>query len=262
MSRKPVALTNWKMEMTIAASLAFLRRFQAQAGDLSSQVQVILCPPYTALYAMAQALADSPIELGAQTVSAVAGGAHTGEISAQLVADAGAHWAQLGHWELRRHRGETDEMVNRKVHRALEAGLGLILLVGEGQEEGADPVAPALRRQLGRVLAGCSAEPISRSILLYEPEWTIGAAEPAPPQHVAAGCRIIRSWLAERFGQDTAQAVRLVYGGSVAPAYARDLLALADVDGLGAGRKGRDPNAFAEIVRLIALARAQRTDTR
>jgi triosephosphate isomerase len=87
-------------------------------------------------------------------------------------------------------------------------------------------------------------------------------AEPAPPQHVAAGCRIIRGWLAERYGQDTAQAVRLVYGGSVAPAYAQELLALADLDGLGAGRKGRDPDAFAEIVRLIALARAQRTDVR
>ena len=261
MSRRPVALTNWKMEMTIAESLAFLRRFQAEAGDLLSQIQVILCPPYTALYAMAQALADSPIELGAQTVSAAAGGAHTGEISARLVADAGGCWALLGHWELRRYMGETDEVVNRKVHRALEAGLRLILLVGEGQEEGADQVAPALERQLERVLAGCSAEAVSRSILVYEPEWTIGVAEPAPPQHVAAGCRIIRGWLAERFGQDTAQAVRLVYGGSVAPAYARELLALADLDGLGAGRKGRDPDAFAEIVRLIARARAGRRDT-
>jgi triosephosphate isomerase len=262
MSRKPVALTNWKMEMTITESLAFLQRFQAQAGDLLSQVQVILCPPYTALYAMAQALTWGPIELGAQTVSTAAGGAHTGEISARLVADAGGRWAQLGHWELRRNLSETDEVVSRKVHRALEAGLRLILLVGEGQEEGADHVAPALERQLGRVLAGCSAEPISRSILVYEPEWTIGVTEPAPPQHVAAGCRIIRGWLAERYGQDTAQAVRLVYGGSVAPAYARELLTLADLDGLGAGRKGRDPDAFAEIVRLIALARAQRTDVR
>jgi triosephosphate isomerase len=261
MSRKPVALANWKMEMTIAESLAYLHRFQTQAGDLLSQVQVILCPPYTALHAMAQALADNPIELGAQTVSVAAGGARTGEISARLVADAGACWAQLGHWELRRHLGETDEVVNRKVHRALEAGLRLILLVGEGQEEGANQVAPALRRQLGRVLAGCSTEPVSRAILLYEPEWTIGAAEPAPPQHVAAGCRIIRGWLSERFGQDTAQAVRLVYGGSVAPAHARDLLSLADLDGLGAGRKGRNPDAFAEIVRLVAQARAQKPST-
>jgi triosephosphate isomerase len=262
MSRQPVALTNWKMEMTITESLAFLRRFQAQAGHLLAQVQVILCPPYTALYAMAQTLADSPIELGAQTVSAAAGGAHTGQISARLVADAGGCWALLGHWELRRHMGETDEVVNRKVHRALEAGLRLILLVGEGQEEGADQVARALDRQLGRVLAGCGAEPISRSVLVYEPEWTIGVAEPAPPEHVAAGCRIIRAWLAEHFDQDTAQAVRLVYGGSVAPAYAQDLLALADLDGLGAGRKGRDPDAFAEIVRLIARARAQGTGSR
>jgi triosephosphate isomerase len=258
MFRRPVALANWKMEMTIAESLAFLRNFQTLAGDLLGQVQVVICPPYTALQPMALALGDGPIELGAQTVSVAAGGAYTGQISARLVADAGARWAQLGHWELRRHLGETDDRVNHKVHRALEAGLSPILFMGEPGEAihaTADQVSLALDRQLTRVLADCNAEQVGRMIFLYEPEWTIGVAQPAPAEHIAAGCRTIRQWLAARFGQDTAQIVRIAYGGSVTPAYARDLLTLPNLDGLGAGRRGRDPIAFAELVRLIHKAR-------
>jgi triosephosphate isomerase len=254
--RQPMAVANWKMEMTISATLAFVRRFQARASGLLAQVQVVLCPPFTALYPLAQALGESPIELGGQSVSAAAGGAHTGEISARLVADAGGRWALLGHWELRRHLGENDAVVNHKVHRALDAGLGPILLLGEGRDVNAAGASAALDRLLGRVLAGCAAEQVVRMVFIYEPEWTIGVAEPAPPVHVGAGCRFIRRWLADRFGGDTARAVRILYGGSVSASHARDLLAMPDVDGLGAGRKGRDPDAFYEIVRLIAEARA------
>ena len=266
MARKPVALANWKMEMTIAESLAFLRRFQTLTGARLAKVQVVLCPPYTALQAMALALRDSPIELGVQDLSVAAGGAYTGQISARLAADAGARWAQLGHWELRRHLGETDDRVNRKLHRALEADLNPILLIGEPREaehpveqnpvrRGAVTAPLALDRQLASVLADCDAEQIGRIVFVYEPEWTIGVAEPAPPEHIAAGCRTIRQWLAAHVDQDTARLVRIAYGGSVTPAYARDLLALPDLDGLGAGRKGRDPVAFAELVRLIHQAR-------
>jgi triosephosphate isomerase len=266
MSREPVALANWKMEMTIAEGLAFLRRFQTLAADQLAAVQVILCPPYTTLQPMALALRDSPIELGAQNLSIAAGGAYTGQISARLAADAGARWAQLGHWELRRHLGETDDSVNRKLHRALEADLNPILFIGEPSDAdhpvernassgGAVPTHRALDRQLASILADCDAGQIGRIVFFYEPEWTIGVAEPAPPEHIAAGCRTIRQWLAAHVDQDTARCVRIAYGGSVTPAYARDLLALPDLDGLGAGRIGRDPVAFAELVRLIHQAR-------
>jgi triosephosphate isomerase len=106
------------------------------------------------------------------------------------------------------------------------------------------------------VLAGCTAEQVRRFVFVYEPEWTIGIATPAPPEHVQAGCLFIRQWLATQFGRDLSQAVRLAYGGSVSAAYARDLLALPELDGLGAARKGRAPETFATIVRLIAEARA------
>jgi triosephosphate isomerase len=205
---------------------------------------------------MAQELSgESPIELGGQIVSGESGGAFTGQISARLVADAGGRWAQLGHWERRRQMGETDDTVNRQAHQALRSGLNLILLVGEPRGVAALGVADAIDLQLSRILDGCTLEQVKRMVLVYEPEWTIGVAQPAPAEHVAAGCGTIREWLTSAYGPETAQSVRLAYGGSVSPAFAAELLTLPDLDGLGAGRKGRDPQAFAEIVSLIAHAR-------
>jgi triosephosphate isomerase len=254
MMRKQLALTNWKMEMTVARSLGFVRDFQSAIGDLAQEVDIIVCPPYTALYPMAQTLRDSPIALGGQNVSTAPGGAYTGEISAALLADVGCRWAMLGHWEVRRHFGDTDETVNRKLHAAHRAGLRPILFVGEAREE-QDRFREALAAQLQRVLEGCDARQIEEMVVVYEPEWTINVEEPASPQHVGAGCGFIREWLAGHYGASAAQAVRIIYGGSVTPARARDLLGAPDVDGLGAGRKGRQVEAFAEIVRLIAAAK-------
>ncbi|TEU17401.1 MAG: triosephosphate isomerase [Anaerolineales bacterium] len=255
--RKPLALSNWKMEMTVARSLAFVREFQSAISDLGQEIDIILCPPYTALYPMAQALKDSLITLGGQNVSTAPGGAYTGEISAALLADVGCRWVMLGHWEVRRHFGDTDETVNRKLHAAQRAGLSPILFVGEAKGE-QDRFREALAGQLQRVLEGCDAMQIEEMVVLYEPEWTINAEEPAPPEHVGAGCSFIREWLAGHYGASAAQGVRIIYGGSVTPAHARDLLGTPDVDGLGAGRKGRQVEALAEIVRLIAAAKVPR----
>jgi triosephosphate isomerase len=242
------------MEMTVARSLAFVQDFQSAIGDLTQEVDIILCPPYTALYPMAQALKDSPITLGGQNVSTAPGGAYTGEISAALLADVGCRWVMLGHWEVRRHFGDTDETVNRKLHAAQRAGLSPILFVGEARGE-QDRFREALAAQLQRVLEGCQARQIGEMVLVYEPEWTINVEEPAPPEHVGAGCGFIREWLAGRYEASAAHAVRIIYGGSVTPAHARSLLGAPEVDGLGAGRKGRQVEAFAEIVRLIAVAK-------
>jgi len=252
--RKPMALSNWKMEMTIAQSLAFVRDFALAIGDLARLVDVILCPPYTALYPVAQALKDSPIQLGAQNVSAARGGAYTGEISAALLADVGCRWVLLGHWEVRRHLGDTDELVNQKLHRTLEAGLRPILLVAEAAGE-RDRFEEALSARLPRVLAECDAGQVKRMSFVYEPEWSIGVSEPAPAEQVGAGCAFIREWLADAYGCTAAQAVRIIYGGSVAPEHGHALLQTPDVDGLGATRKGRQADTFAQIVRLIAAAK-------
>ena len=254
MMRKPLALTNWKMEMTVARSLAFVRDFESAIGDLAQEVDIILCPPYTALYPMAQALKDSPITLGGQNVSTASGGAYTGQISAALLADVGCRWVMLGHWEVRRHFGDTDETVNRRLHTAHRAGLRPILFVGEAREE-RDRFREALAAQLQRVLEGCDARQIEEMVVVYEPEWTINVEEPTSPRRVGAGCGFIREWLAGHYGASAAQVVRIIYGGSVTPAHARELLGAPDVDGLGTTRKGRQVEAFAEIVRLIAAAK-------
>jgi len=252
--RKPFAVANWKMAMTIEASQRFVQAVRRHLGDWADEIDVVLFPPYTALYAVGQALADSPIHLGAQNLSAAAGKAHTGEISAHLLADVGCRWVLVGHWEVRRRTGERDVGVNRKALAALEAGLRPILLIGEGVEQRQEAAA-ALQGRLPLLFAGMGPDDVAQMVVVYEPEWTIGADEPAPPDRVAAGCRAIRQWVAQAYGVDTAARLRTIYGGSVTPDHAEALLASSEVDGLGAGRKGRDPETFAEIVQLIAEAK-------
>jgi triosephosphate isomerase len=248
-SRRPFALANWKMAMTIPQSLAFVREFLARAGPYLEIVEIVLCPPYTALAAVATAVKGTPIAVGGQDLWPGPDQAQTGAISAELLADAGAPWVMVGHWEVRRRLREDDRAVNRKVRAALEGNLRPILFFGEAAGE---PFAPG---RLAILLDGCDAGAVARMAFVYEPEGAIGQAEPVSPAHAAAGCRAIRRWLADRFGEEAAGQARIIYGGSVTPEHAAALLADPDVDGLGATRRGRDPAAFAEIVAQIAARR-------
>lgn len=249
--RRPLALSNWKMAMTIAESLAFVQDFQRLAGDLPGRVDVIICPPFTALWPAAQALAGSSLHLGAQDVAASTDPDRTGQISAPLLADAGCRWVMLGHWEVRRYIGDDDAVVNRKLHLALAAGLTPILLVGEGRDEGGSRES-ILERRLTRLLVGCPADQEAELVFIYEPEAAIGVSAPTSPEQVAEGCAFIRGCVQQQWGDSVAEAVRIIYGGSVSPEYAADLLSSPDVDGLGASRRGRDPATFVEIVRQVA----------
>jgi triosephosphate isomerase len=253
-SRKPIAIANWKMAMTVLESLAFVQDFRGAVGSLAQSVEIVLCPPYTALYVLSQALGHSAIDLGAQNLCASPGKSHTGEVSAPLLADAGCKWVMLGHWEIRRRTGETDADINKKIHAAFQAGLRPIVLIGEGATERGQ-AAQSLAARLPSVFGEREPAQASQLAVIYEPEWTLGAEEPAPPDYVAASCSFIRRWIGQEYGADAAESVRIIYGGSVAPEYAQSLIASPDVDGLGAGRKGRDPVAFAQIVQLIAAAK-------
>lgn len=248
-SRKPLALSNWKMAMTISESLAFVRDFPGLMGAVLGRVDVVVCPPFTSLWAVAEVLRDSPMQLAAQNVSAEERAAHTGEVSAALLADAGCQWVMLGHWEVRRHLGDDDETVNCKMHLSLKAGLRPILLVGESRME--NNIDNVIQERLERILAGCEAEQIARMAFVYEPEEAIGAEQPAAAEKVAAGCMLIRDWLKGRWGEEVSEQVRVIYGGSVSPQNAATLLAYPDLDGLGASRKGRDAQDFAGIVGQI-----------
>lgn len=253
-SRKPFALANWKMAMTISESLDFARLIRSAVGGLGQKLDIVLCPPYTAIHPLSQALTGTPLEVGAQNLCAASGKAHTGEISATLLADAGCKWVMLGHWEVRRRTGETDGDINKKIHAGFQAGLRPIILIGEGTSEQGE-AEEALASRLPILCAGCEPGQMAQSVLVYEPEWTIGAQEPAPAAYIAASCSFIRGWIGRELGRDVAGEIRMIYGGSVAPEHVEKLLASPDLDGLGAGRKGRNPVAFAEIVRLIAASK-------
>ncbi len=248
--RKPLALANWKMAMSVAESLAYIKKFQTLAGDMLEHIEVVICPAYTALWPVAQALRGSYIQLGAQNLAATSDIAHTGQISAALLAEVGCAWVMVGHWEVRRHLGDDHQRLNRKVHLAFEAGLRPVLLVGERRGE-AMSLENALSDQLSRVLDNCQPSQVSRIAFVYEPEAAIGVAEPAAPESIAAGCGFLRRWLASHYGLAVGEQVRIIYGGSVTPEHASSLLAYPDIDGLGASRKGRDPEQFSQIVRQI-----------
>jgi triosephosphate isomerase len=257
MMHKPLALSNWKMTMTIADSLAFVHESERLGADLCQRVDVVVCPPFTALYTVSRALADSALQLGGQDIAPTDEIARTGQISARLLADAGCRWVMLGHWEVRRYLGDDDEIVNRKVHLALTAGLFPILLVGEARGE-TGPREMVLERRLATLLAGCEADQVANMAFVYEPEGAIGVDEPASPDHLAEGCRIIRNWLGKRWEDAVAPKARIIYGGSVTPENAAALLAVEDVDGLGASRRGRDAHTWLEIVRQIDRAKQNR----
>lgn len=249
--RKPMALANWKMSMTVAESLAFVRDFQPLAGSLLQRVDVVICPSFTALWLVAQEIKGFNLHLGAQNLAATIEPAHTGQISAHQLADSGCRWVMLGHWEVRRQQGDDDEVVNKKLRLALEAGLRPILLVGEGERD-VFSVEASLAGRLDRLLHGARPEEVERMGFIYEPEVAIGADTPAEPESVARGCGLIRGWITAEFGKRVGDRVRIIYGGSVSPQHAAGLLSSADIDGLGAGRAGRDALKFSQIVRQIA----------
>ena len=251
MARKPLVLANWKMTMGVVESLTFVRDFQARAGDLTQQVDVILCPPCTALWAIAATAREAHLHLGAQNLAASDEPAQTGEISAALLAEAGARWAMVGHWEVRRRCGDDEDVLNRKVRVALAAGLTPIIFVGPARDD-ATPLFTVLERQLARTLAGCGRPHVAGMVFVFEPEEAIGAARPWSPERAAAGPAFIRGWLAGQWGDALAEGARILYGGSVTPEHAGSLLAFADVDGLGVGRGGRTAASLADIARQVA----------
>jgi triosephosphate isomerase len=247
-------VANWKMAMTVPEGLAFMREFRPAVADLAESMRIVLCPPCTALYPLSEMLAGSGIDLGAQDVSAAPGESHTGAISPRLLASTGCKWVMLGQLEVRRRTGETDADCNEKMHACFGAGLRPILLIGEGGRE-RGTAEEVLAARLPDLLAGCNTGQVGSCVIIYEPEWALGAPKPASPSEVAAGCSVIRRAIARIHGLDAADRVRIIYGGSVTPPYAEELLASPDVDGLGAGRQSRDPFSFARILRSIAAAK-------
>jgi triosephosphate isomerase (TIM) len=249
--RKPIALSNWKMNMKIKDAQRYVDELRILVHQYTRSVDIIICPPYTALRSVYQVMNNTNFKLGAQNMAPTSDLARTGEISAELLVDAGCEYVLLGHWEVRRNLCENDLNVNRKIELALSMELKPIVLIGEEinnnliQEN-------AISQQLEVVLDRINGDVLKNFVFIYEPERSVGKDMPAQPEHVSMGCRSIRNWLESKFGNASCNETRIIYGGSVSAEYVEMLMASPDVDGLGVARKGRDVMSFSEIIKEIS----------
>jgi triosephosphate isomerase len=251
LERSHLIAANWKMNKTVAEAGDFLDRFLPAAGGLE-RVEVVVCPPYTALAAACARADGSPVRIAAQNMADEPRGAFTGEVSAPMLVELGVGAAILGHSERRELFAETDEALARKVTVALDAGILPILCVGESESErDAGETEAVLTRQLDADLAGVAHARLAEIVIAYEPIWAIGTGRTATPEQAQETIAFIRARLAER-DADAAAAVRILYGGSMKPANAGELLAEPDIDGGLVGGASLDPDDFLAICRAAA----------
>ena len=248
MPRSMFIAGNWKMNTSISEATQLARDLVEQLGRTDA-VDLAVCPPFVCLSAVGEALAGSKIALGAQNMFYEDNGAFTGEISGAMIKDAGCRYVILGHSERRHVIGENDELINRKIIKALADGLDVILCVGEllaEREAGRTPEVVSQQVKVG--LEGASAADMSRVTIAYEPVWAIGTGVTATPAQAQEVHAMIRELLGKRYDGALAESVRIQYGGSVKPGNAAELLALPDVDGALVGGAALKADDFAAIV--------------
>ena len=246
MSRRPYVAANWKMNKTATEADEFLDVFlPTQSADCA---EVVLCPPWLALQRVAERCAGTPVRVAAQNMFYEDSGAFTGEVSAPMLLDAGVDGTVVGHSERRQFFGETDEALARKVPKAIEAGLEPILCVGESQaERESNDTDAVLSHQVLTDLAEVHSGDLEKIVIAYEPVWAIGTGLTASPEQAQEACEFIRNLLRSR-DESKAEQVRILYGGSVKPGNAEELLALPDIDGALVGGAALDPDDFGAIV--------------
>jgi triosephosphate isomerase len=248
MSRRPVIAGNWKMHMTPQEVRAFFQDFSpAFPGETAPTLLVF--PPFVSLAAAMEARPSTPqVEVGVQNIYWEAGGAFTGEVSAPMARAAGATYTLIGHSERRHIFGETNEEVGWKVQAALDADLVPVVCVGETlSERQAGQVAAVILEQLEAILPVIAEHPGMDFLLAYEPVWAIGTGETATPQDASEAHQILRVRLTEALGPERGGSVAILYGGSVKPGNAAELLAASEVDGVLVGGASLDPASFSRI---------------
>ncbi|MBI3332500.1 MAG: triose-phosphate isomerase [Candidatus Omnitrophica bacterium] len=236
---------NGTLQETALLCQSVLRSLKEQ-----QEVEVVLCPPFTALVTAAELLKGSRILLGAQDAHWEPKGAYTGEVAVPMLKEIGCRYCIVGHSERRQILGETDEMIHQKVRAVLEQGLSAILCVGETLEiRRKGGTLSRVEGQLGAALQGIEPTRLaSRLVIAYEPVWAIGTGHNATPAQAQEVHRAIRSWLSARIGKAAAESVRIQYGGSVKPENAGELMAQPDVDGALVGGASLEPKGFVSIV--------------
>jgi triosephosphate isomerase len=246
-SRTPFIAGNWKMNKTIAEAEQYIQAFLPRVSSVDG-VRIAVCPPFIALQALVDSTRGSRVEVFAQNMHQADSGACTGEIAPPMLTEIDVHGVILGHSERRQLFGETDRALALKVPAALAAGLQPILCVGETEEEReAGDTERKLRHQVQEGLERVEDEQLGDVVIAYEPIWAIGTGVVATPEQAQEAIAFVRALVADR-SPEQAERTRVLYGGSVTPENAPDLLALPDVDGALVGGASLDPETFAQIV--------------
>jgi triosephosphate isomerase len=246
--RTPIIAGNWKMYKTVADTVKYVKEFRVMVKDIAD-VEIVIAPPFTAVHAAAEAARNSNVIVAAQDLYWEREGAFTGQVSAQMVREAGAEYVIIGHSERRTLFGETDTMVNQKTVAAFAAGLTPIVCIGETLDQrDRSETLDVLDRQITQGLEGLTGEQLALLVIAYEPVWAIGTGRTATPAQAGEAHTHIRGRLRQWFGADAADRCHVIYGGSVKPENAKDLVGQADVDGALVGGASLDIKAFFDIV--------------
>jgi len=250
-ARKPMMAANWKMNKVVREAEDYVAHLLPRVADAEGEVDVAVCVPFTCLHAVARMTDDTAILAGAQNFYFEDSGAFTGEVSAPMLLDLGAKAVIVGHSERREIFGETDEMVARKTKRAVEAGLLPVVCVGETKEEresSADGMWEKVSGQVGRVIEEIGDADGESLVFAYEPIWAIGTGETATPADAQEAIGKIRGLLRESRDDGFADGVRILYGGSVKPSNAAEIMAQTDVDGALVGGASLEVESFVELI--------------
>ena len=251
-SRKHFVAGNWKMFKTRDEAQATVREVVGLVGNIQT-ADIVVCPPFTALAAVEEILTGSVVQLGAQNVHWQDEGAFTGEVSVSMLADYGCSHVIIGHSERRQYFQESDEVIQDKLERVFSTDLVPILCIGESLEaREADRVQEVIPSQLERALRELTDPQASRIIIAYEPVWAIGTGRTATPELAEKVHFLIRNWLSDHCSTDVADQVRILYGGSVNPENAGQLIEQENIDGFLVGGASLDSQSFAKIVQQSA----------
>lgn len=252
--RKPMIAGNWKLHKTLQESADLVSDLLQAVAD-NKNVEIVVAPVYTALAKVAETVAGSNIKLAAQNCYQEPQGAFTGEVSAPLLKDVGCQYVIIGHSERRQLFAESDELINSKAHALAENGLGIILCIGETLEEReTDQMFDVLRRQIRLGLKNLSSEQMVDVVIAYEPVWAIGTGVTASDEQAQEAHAFIRALLLELYDEKTANATRILYGGSVKPGNVDNLMSQPDVDGALVGGASLKSEDFARIVNFLPVA--------
>jgi triosephosphate isomerase len=248
--RTPIIAGNWKMNTVVGEAKALVEELKGLVSDVKD-VEVVVCPPFISLSAVQDVIKDTNIGLGAQNVYWEKSGAFTAEVSAPMLTSVGCTYVIIGHSERRSYFGETDETVNKRIFAALEEGLKPIVCVGETLEEReADKTFDVIKQQITGGLANLTQEQMASIVIAYEPVWAIGTGKTASKEQAQEVHAFIRKLLAELFGDATAEATRIQYGGSVKPENATELMGQPDIDGALVGGAALKAASFEAIVKF------------